>query len=339
MKLLAHQIVPFVFGARKIQMTSEQSLRMQRFSDEQLLALAGYDVPYKKQISSIYLEMKTDAEAIRLSYTNAESNLDSSLLSFAAYEDGFLVSHVINPKKKREGVPDPITLPAGEIVFPLNRGLKTVTLYFPMIYLEIAELVLEGATVAEPAFRSGKTVAIGDSITEGSCCKVAGMGYFDALCRLLNSEPNNFAICGSGFRTDRLPKGQIPPCDRVIVALGTNDYTYQTKEFFDEVMPRFFADLFSQVEARPVYVILPFWRESEKERFQMGLLLDEVREKIAKEAKRYPNAVVINGKSLLPNARAFTYDGVHPNALGGAHVARALYEKIKACEYEPSKGE
>ena len=158
------------------------------------------------------------------------------------------------------------------------------------------------------------------------------MGYFDQLCRLLNTEGNNFAICGSEFREEFLPEGEIPICDRVIVCFGTNDFHYREKSEFEEKMPLFFQTLFEQVREKPVYVILPFWREEENEIFQMGITLDEVRARIEKEVSRFPNAFVINGKYLLPNARVFTFEGVHPNALGGTHIAIGLFEKIKSFE-------
>ncbi len=91
--------------------------------------------------------------------------------------------------------------------------------------------------------------------------------------------------------------------------------------------------VFRRFTEKPVYVLLPIWRRTANQIFTCGTL-DEVRDAIAAEAAKYPNAVVINGRDLSPSAMAFMNDGTHPSALGHTHYAMNLAKRIRAYENE-----
>lgn len=309
-------------------------LVFRRFTELQANSLWTKLTSQQKRPTSVYFEFETDAEALSISYSGAQTDASVGLLNFSVFEDGLLSGHYALPRVLRPEDPKLITFPAGEASFSLRKGMKKVTLYLPLMVIDITAVsVSEGAKII-PCKRSGKMAVYGDSISEGFYTEVTGMSYFDQLCREFDCEGYNFAVGGSKFRPEYVPENSVPDCDRYLVAFGTNDFRRSTKEDFDRAMCGFFERLFAQVTEKPVYVILPIWRRTEDRIFAYGDTLDAVREAIAAEASKYPNAVVINGRELSPSAMAFMNDGTHPNALGHTHYAMNLAKKIYAHENE-----
>lgn len=338
MKLNFDTLASLIHGAQCI-CDKEGKIVIRRFSQTQLESLKDYKAGGKTRPTSVYLEFETDAESITLSYANVKTDANTAMFNFSLLENGVLTHHYAEEPIRRPKEEPVVTFPDGEVCFDLEKGWKKLTLYLPLMHLEIRALFLSDGARVVPVTRKGKMVAYGDSITEGFYSEVAGMSYFDQLCRKLDCEGANFAIGGSVFRPEYVPPNSVPECDRVIVAFGTNDFRHSPKELFHQRMPAFFKALFDQVKEKPVYVILPLWRAAEGRVFEYGDTLFAVRDAIAEEASRYPNAVILNGRELMPHAMAFMYDATHPNSLGHTHFAMNLAERILAHESMRKIGE
>ena len=322
-----------MFGANTVK-EEDGKLVIRRFSELQAESLWGKLTSHQKRPTSVYLEFETDAESLSVSYCGACTDASIGMLSFSVFENGQLTGHYALPHVPRPEGSKRIDFPDGKAEFTLSKGMKKVTLYLPLMVIELTEISVSDGAVIVPCKRSGRMAVYGDSISEGFYSEVAGMSYFDQLCREFDCEGLNFAVGGSKFRPEYVPENSVPDCDRYLVAFGTNDCRRSTKEEFDYAMPEFFRRLFSQVTEKPVYVILPIWKKAEKKVFAYGEYLQAVRDAIAAEVKKYPNAIVINGRELTPTVPAVMADGTHPSALGHTHYAMNLAKRIRAYENE-----
>ena len=324
-------ISKIIFGAQSVAEKGGK-LVIRRYTEAQANSLWGKLTWAQRRPTSVYFEFETDAETLSISYCGAETDASVGLLNFSVFENDLLTGHyALDPVPRPEGV-KVITFPDGEVSFTLQKGMKKVTVYLPLMIIELVSLAVSDGAKIVPCKRSGKMAVYGDSISEGFYSEVAGMSYFDQLCRMMDCEGYNFSVGGSKFRPEYVPENSVPDCDRYLVAFGTNDFRRSTKEEFESAMPEFFRRLFAQVAEKPVYVILPIWRKVEKNVYACGGDLFAVRDAIAAEASKYPNAVVINGRELSPRSMAFMHDGTHPNSLGHTHYAINLANRI--CAYE-----
>ncbi|MBE6712350.1 MAG: SGNH/GDSL hydrolase family protein [Ruminococcaceae bacterium] len=320
-----------IFGANTVE-EAEGKIVIRRFSSKQAESLWGKMTSQQKRPTSVYLEFETDAESLNISYCGAVTDAQTGMLNFSLFENGLLTSHYALDHVERPKEEKYVRFPDGKAEFALQKGMKRVTVYLPLMVIELTEIAVSDGARIVPCKRNGKMAVYGDSISEGYYSEVTGMGYFDQLCRALDCEGYNFSVGGSKFRPEYIPENSVPDCDRYLVAFGTNDFRRSSKEEFHRAMPEFFKRLFAQVTEKPVYVILPVWRKTEDKVFAYGDTLFAVREAIAAEASKYSNAVVINGRELTPHAMAFMHDGTHPNSLGHTHYALNLEKRIRRYE-------
>ena len=322
-----------IFGAQSVA-EEEGKLVIRRYTETQANSLWGKMTSQQKRPTSVYLEFETDAESLSISYCGARTDAAEGFLNFSLFENDLLTGHYALDPVQRPKEEKVITFPDGEANFVLEKGMKKVTVYLPLMVIELVSVSISDGAKIIPCKRSGKMAVYGDSISEGFYSEVAGMSYFDQLCRMMDCEGYNFSVGGSKFRPEYIPENSVPDCDRYLVAFGTNDFRRATKEEFETAMPEFFRRLFAQITEKPVYVILPIWRKVERNVYVYGADLFAVRAAIAAEVSKYSNAVVINGRELSPRSMAFMHDGTHPNALGHTHYAMNLEKRIRMYENE-----
>ena len=174
-------------------------------------------------------------------------------------------------------------------------------------------------------------IAFGDSITNGSQSEYPSMTYVNQVARMLDAEVYNFGIGGEYFMEEKIIPGTYPSCDFVTVAYGTNDYRIKNEEYFSHNMPAFFRKVAAEFPEKPIFVILPIWREREEanEVFELGTL-QSVRDRVTAEAAKYPNMTVIDAKDFVPHYEDFFGDkALHPNAMGMSQYAMHLYAAMK----------
>ena len=130
---------------------------------------------------------------------------------------------------------------------------------------------------------------------------------------------------------EKIIPGNYPECDFVTVAYGTNDYRIKNEAYFSHNMPAFFRKVAAEFPEKPIFVILPIWREREEanEVFELGTL-QSVRDRVTAEAAKYPNMTVIDAKDFVPHYEDFFGDkALHPNAMGMSQYAMHLYAAMK----------
>ena len=111
--------------------------------------------------------------------------------------------------------------------------------------------------------------------------------------------------------------------DKIIVALGTNQYGTESmkdvEEYYETLMSIYGNDI-------PVLCISPIWRGDHPEE---AAILERFCENVKKIAGSYPNVKVIDGFRLVPHLSEYFLDNLHPNCLGTETYGRNLVLEIQ----------
>ncbi|MBP5289347.1 MAG: SGNH/GDSL hydrolase family protein [Clostridia bacterium] len=291
-------------------------------------------------VSGVCLDVITDADALSFDQVNAWMSAKRPYVNYDLYIDGVLYDH---KGVAREGVfPGNVRkeLPELSYRFELPAGEKRVTLYLPeLAHVELKNVELEGARFFTPWRYDGTLVAFGDSITEGTEVRYAGMVYIEQVARLMNYKLYDFGIGGDRFTPHVLNGGGFPKADLVTVALGTNDFARTDKETFLNGVKGFLKRLHELYPDTPTVLITPVWRmkEQDGEVYALGSF-QEMRDLIRREAERYPTITVAPGEKMLPRTAEVLWDGtLHPNDFGNTQYALRLFGFLVDRGFYPRK--
>ena len=314
MKLSNNTIKKLIFGAYQFKENGGY-LEAYRFSDEQLEAHPVGN-PYHYRLlgaAGITLEFKTDADKFGFDYIVKNIAFWDSVDVFV---DGIMHHSVaIDTIAARE-----TKFGKGHFEFALPEGKnKKVCVYFPTdCTLFIKKLEIFGSYSAVKKDKAKRVLWLGDSITQGYGSQLASYGYVSVAKRILGWNILNQGIGGYGFFSDILHplEGKF---DRIMVAFGTNDRLkpefHDNIDAFLEKLSKLFCDI-------PVTVISPVWRLDMEG-------INEARDYLVKACEKYPLFDVIDGTTLMPNAKPYLYDHVHPNGIGCEYYGTKLASLIK----------
>ena len=183
--------------------------------------------------------------------------------------------------------------------------------------------VEEPEPVAAETEKKEKVLWLGDSITQGFGPLRSGMTYVSVANRLLNYDIINQGIGGYVYDKKSLMKMEGYDPDRIIVALGTNQYGSETmtdvEEYYETLMGIYGTEI-------PVLCISPIWRGDHPEEFET---FERFCENVKKIAGNYSNVTVIDGFKLVPHLSEYYLDNLHPNCLGAGAYGRNLVEEIR----------
>ena len=283
------------------------------------------------QAAGITLDFYTDATAFDMTVDGIR-DYDNCNRCFDLLVDGCFVKSIDTLHMDEGFCKTPVPYGPYDLHFPLPQGEKRVTVCMPWdASVRILSAELTDGTFCRPHAYKRTLVAFGDSITHGAFAKYSCTPYICQTARLLDAKLYNFGIGGERFRGNKIVPGSYPKADIVTVAYGTNDYSGQTKEAFEEKMPAFLRQLTAEFAETPIFVILPLWRKMEawEEEKHLGSL-QTVRDRIAEECAKYPNITVCDGSKWVPHLKDFYGDSkwVHPNDLGMSHFAMGLSKAI-----------
>lgn len=198
-----------------------------------------------------------------------------------------------------------------------------------------------------------RLVAIGDSITHGSCGGEPYSLVEDNFIKLFASEFNfdevlNYGTNGTTVCTDTDWRPTLAMCVYIdemfpaplaIIAGGTNDYGKDVEigNITDDTDKTFYGALkilFEKAAKRyeKVIVITPIKRKNEQKN-KKGYTLGDYRNAIKKVASGYP-FLVVDGESIPLEFDEHIPDGLHPNSAGHKIYAVHLIEKLKSENFE-----
>lgn len=273
-----------------------------------------------KASAGMTLDFTTNSEAVsfdaRIFSASSRKNY-----SFDVYVDGKMEYHFANHDVEQDET---------NISFELKSGTKRVTIYLPCLFgTEIKNFVIDDGANIEPVKKDRSIAIFGDSITQGYTTEFTSLTYANSIARSLDANVLNQAIGGAKFKPKNLDEDLNFEADTVIVAYGTNDWSYG--EDIEKNASDYFGKLRKIYPTQKMYVILPIWRKDlydPKPNIKMGFF--EMRELIRSIASGYNNVTIIDSIDFVPHFSEFFEDErLHPNDLGFMMYAENLKKIIK----------
>ena len=211
----------------------------------------------------------------------------------------------------------------GSISWDMPEGEKNVTIYLPS---DATMLVrnFEIDSTYECVQKNEKVLWLGDSITQGYGPLRSYQTYVSVANRILNYDILNQGIGGYIYDKKSLMKMEGYEPDKIIVALGTNQYG-------DENAPDMVREYYETLigiygEEIPILVITPLWRGDNLEGVPT---LEKFCATIREIVGKYKNIRVVDGFKLVPHLEEYYLDNLHPNGLGTEVYGRNLVEEIR----------
>lgn len=307
MVLSTEELKSIYFGAYEFDVTEDGYLRAFQYSKKQIEYFKGaFEMWYERCTASTAktLEFVTSAEKVSFDY---RITWKGSPDSFEIAVDG-----LITGIKYVKDIMD-----TGTISWDLPKGEKNVIIYLPADATVQIRNFTADSEVAR-AVKNEKVLWLGDSITQGYGPLRSSCTYVSVANRILNYDIINQGIGGYIYDKNSLMKMEGYDPDKIIVALGTNQYGDKdmtaVEEYYKTLMGIYGEEI-------PVICITPLWRGDSAD----GLpTLISYCEKIKEIAGRYKNVRVIEGMKLVPHLPEYFLDNLHPNQLGCEVYGRNL---------------
>lgn len=312
MVLTNEELKEIYFGAYEFGETDDGYLQAFQYSKEQIKYFEGtIDMWYERCTASTAktLEFTTCARKLAFDY---KIIWKGSPDSFELIVDG-LVTGIVYVKD---------IMDTGRIEWVLPEGKKNVIIYLPADATVLVRDFETDATVTRPA-KNEKVLWLGDSITQGYGPLRSSCTYVSVANRILNYDIINQGIGGYVYDKNSLMKMEGYAPDKIIVALGTNQYKDEDMNAVVEYYERL-ADIYG--EEIPIICITPLWRGDCGDDIETFILFGE---KVKEIAGRYSNVSVIDGLKLVPHFNEYFLDTLHPNCLGCELYGRNLAAQIK----------
>ena len=299
------------FGAYSFRETEDGWLQAFQYSEAQMAYFrTGFDFWYDRCMASTAktLEMTTTARTVSFEYRFIwEGSQDSFELA---------VNGLITEIRYVRDLPK-----EGKLTWKLPDGKKGIVIYLPAdATVLIRNVEIDGPYT--PAKKNEKVLWLGDSITQGFGPLRSAQTYVSVANRLLNYDIINQGIGGYVYDKGSLMKMDGYTPDKIIVALGTNQFGCETMKDVEE----YYETLTGIYGETPILCISPLWRGDLPE--QMPILI-RFCENVKEIAGRYPSVTVVDGFTLVPHLPEYFLDNLHPNGLGAETYGRNLVEAIR----------
>ena len=312
MKLTNEELKKYYFGAYSFEETEDGYLKANQHTKEQMdyfEKLSDFFFERADASTSKTIEMKTSATSISFDYKIIWVGSEDS---FELCIDGLITKIYYIKDIAKEG----------RLTFELPEGMKNVIIYLPADATAVVknfEMNAEG----EVPKKECKVLWLGDSITQGFGPLRSAMTYVSVANRYLNYDIINQGIGGYVYDKGSLMKMEGYTPDKIIVALGTNQYGTETmtdiEEYYERLMEIYGNDM-------PVLCVSPLWRGDNPEGVPV---LTSFCEKVKSIAGRYSNVKIVDGFTLVPHLYEYFLDGLHPSQLGCEVYGVRLVEEIR----------
>lgn len=334
MQLDLAQIRAITCGAVSVEQEN-QGICFYRFTKEQYeLYRVKNEGFYKRGFSTagVKLSFRTDSKYLRFAAL-FEATCLRRFFSVDVYVNGTLIGNIDNYSDV--GVPEiysTIEFPMGNYSgeFDLGEGEKTVVVHMPWnIRVYLQELCLDDGSFCQPVKPGKVLLAFGDSITHGFDALHPSKRYIALLADALNAQEFNKAIGGERYYADLAGAKDALDPDYIVVAYGTNDWRYSSKELFVQESTGTLQNLTANYPQAKIFVISPIWRKIYEQETAFSSFF-EIDELLREEASDLPNVTVIKGFDFVPKESRFFADGtLHPKDEGFAHYFENLWREIK----------
>jgi len=316
MILTNEELKKVYYGAYEFEETVDGYLQAFQYSKAQVEYFKGaFDFWYERCTAS-------SAKTLEFTTTATELSFEYKLIwkcspdTFELMVDG-IVTDIVYIKDIQD---------EGTITWTLPEGEKSVIIYLPIDATALLRNFTADAEV-KPVSKKEKVLWLGDSITQGFGPLRSAHTYVSIANRTLNYDIVNQGIGGYVYDKHSLMKMEGYHPDKIIVALGTNQYGDKTMEPVEEYYERLISIYGSEI---PILCITPLWRGDSED----GLpTLISYCEKIKNVAGQYKNIRIVEGMKLVPHLPEYFLDNLHPNCLGCEVYAQNLIKEIKKIRF------
>ena len=300
------------FGAYSFKETEDGWLQAFQYTEAQMEYFrSAFDFWYDRCMATTAktLEMTTTARTVSFEYRIIwEGSQDSFELA---------VDNQITEIRYVKDLPK-----EGKLTWNLPDGEKNVVIYLPAdATVLIRNCEVDGSF--SPARKNEKVLWLGDSITQGFGPLRSAQTYVSVANRLLNYDIINQGIGGYVYDKKSLIKMDGYTPDKIIVALGTNQFGCETMQDVEEYYETLISIYGTEI---PILCVTPLWRGDVPDGFPT---LARFCENVKAIAGRYHNVKIIDGFKLVPHLPEYFLDNLHPNQLGTETYGRNLVEEIR----------
>ena len=312
MILTNEELKNIYFGAYEFEETSDGYLQAFQYSKEQ--------VEYFKGAFEMWYERCTASSAKTLEFTTSATKISFEYkFIWKCSPDSFelMVDGLITDIAYVKDIAD-----EGTITWNLPEGEKDVVIYLPVDATVLVRNFAINAAVKR-AVKKEKVLWLGDSITQGYGPLRSSHTYVSVANRILNYDILNQGIGGYIYDKYSLMKMEGYTPDKIIVALGTNQYGDETMTAVEEYYERLIGIYGNEI---PILCITPLWRGDSEDGIPTLMAYCE---KIKKIVAQYKNIRIVEGMKLVPHLPEYFLDNLHPNCLGCEWYGRNLVKEIR----------
>ena len=312
MVLTNEELKAIYFGAYEFEETDDGYLQAFQYSKKQIEYFKGaLEMWYERCTASTAktLEFRTSANKLSFDY---KIIWKGSPDSFEIMVDG-LVSGIKYVKD---------IMDVGTIEWELPEGEKNVVIYLPADATVLIKNFAIDAKIV-PVVKGEKVLWLGDSITQGYGPLRSSNTYVSVANRILNYDIINQGIGGYVYDKNSLMKMEGYNPDKIIVALGTNQYGDDDMSVVEEYYETLIGIYGKEI---PILCITPLWRGDSVD--GLPVLMDFC-EKVRNIAGQYKNVKIVEGMKMIPHFPEYFLDNLHPNCLGCEIYGRNLVDEIK----------
>ncbi|SCX74834.1 Lysophospholipase L1 [Butyrivibrio hungatei] len=312
MVLTNEELKVIYFGTYEFEETDDGYLQAFQYSKKQIEYFKGaLEMWYERCTASTAktLEFRTSANKLSFDY---KIIWKGSPDSFEIMVDG-LVSGIKYVKD---------IMDVGTIEWELPEGEKNVVIYLPADATVLIKNFAIDAKIV-PAVKGEKVLWLGDSITQGYGPLRSSNTYVSVANRILNYDIINQGIGGYVYDKNSLMKMEGYNPDKIIVALGTNQYGDDDMSVVEEYYETLIGIYGKEI---PILCITPLWRGDSVD--GLPVLMDFC-EKVRNIAGQHKNVKIVDGMKMIPHFPEYFLDNLHPNCLGCEIYGRNLVDEIK----------
>lgn len=312
MKLTNEELKKIYFGAYRFEETKDGFLQAFQYNKQQ--------EDYFERVSDFWFERCTASTVKTLEFSTKGKKCSFSYKiiwrgsedSVELAIDGIVTKIYYLRDLKNEGA----------FEFDLPEGEKNVVIYLPSdATMIIKDFEIDAEVI--PAKKGAKVLWLGDSITQGFGPLRSSCTYVSVANRLLNYDIINQGIGGYVYDKNSLMKMDGYTPDKIIVALGTNQFGSETMDDVEEYYVRLMEIYGNDM---PVLTVTPLWRgdvpNGEPTLIKFCNNIKEI-------CKQYKNITIVDGFKLVPHLPEYYLDNLHPNPLGAEVYGRNLVEAIR----------
>ena len=210
----------------------------------------------------------------------------------------------------------------GTLKFELPEGTHKVVIYLAVDATILIKYFSIDSSYEVPV-KNTKVLWLGDSITQGYGSLRSSESYVSIVNRTFDYDIINQGIGGYIYDSKSLMKmpGYTP--DKIIVAMGTNQYGDETMDAVEEYYKVLTGIYGTEI---PIICITPIWRGDNIEALPVFYKFCE---NIKTVVSKYPNIKVIDGLTLVPHLVEYYTDNLHPNLLGTETYAANLVKELQ----------